>query len=155
MSLTERMRVEAAEEALRARRQQESAAARRAERRQELVGRLREALERLDDQLLQLLDRDSNRDLLLEALQPLLAARGERRSILASAERARQLKPVVEGEIAGFEAELAELRRAEPDDGNARARREAAYAEISVRRRVLEELEADLARARALPKRSR
>jgi hypothetical protein len=131
----------------------EQAAARRAERRQELVGRLRQALEALEDDDLILLGRDA--DLLHEALAPMLAARGERRSILASAERARQLKPVVEGEIAGFEAELAELRRAEPDDGNARARRESAFAEISVRRRVLEELEADLRRAKALPRRSR
>jgi hypothetical protein len=135
------MRVEAA---------QESAAARRAERRQELVGRLRQALEPLDDQLLQLLDQDH--DLLAEALAPMLAARGERRSILRSGQEAREMLPVLERELKHYEAELEALRGADPDDGAARQRREAAWSEAEGRRQAIAMREEDLRRAEALAK---
>ncbi len=108
MSLAERMRQEMEQEQRAFNEQAQRAAEQQAQARADRVERMRKALSSLDDDLVETLARggSAGSDLLAEALVPIQAERGERRSAVSALKFAQERLPTVEAEIKELERQL-------------------------------------------------
>lgn len=133
--------------------EQERAARQRAEVRSGQVERLRAALDQLSDEDVAAVHSSGGADLLTDALAPIIAARGERRSIVAQAETARQMVPVLRSEIAALEKDLRKVERdrsLDNDEWERGRRRSAIVTELEAKKERLQMHQEDARRAEQL-----
>jgi GNAT superfamily N-acetyltransferase len=97
--------------------QQRAAQHRRAEIHAGRVERLRAALQQLPDDDLFALSSSSAPDLVTDALAPIVVARGEPKGIIAQAEHAKAMLPVVQAELKQMENDLKSVAKFQPPGG--------------------------------------